>query len=73
MEQLVFLFLLIVIGYTAGTIAEKKHYKSIEEREQTLLNLPAVTFRKAPIDEKKVLKVEMVTGSAVIAVDYFKH
>ncbi len=73
MEQLLFFILLIAVGYTAGTVAEKKHYKSIEAREQALLHLPAITFKNAPIDEKKVIKAEMVTGSAVIAVDYFKQ
>ncbi len=73
MENLIIFVLLIAVGYTAGTIAEKKHYTSIKAREQTLLHLPAVPFRNLPMDHKKVLKAEMVTGSAVIAVDYFKQ
>jgi len=73
MEQLVIFVLLIAVGYTAGTIAEKKHYTSIKAREQALLHLPAIPFRNLPMDPKKVIKAEMVTGSAVIAVDYFKQ
>lgn len=73
MEQLVVLIILVVVGYTAGTIAEKRHYRSIEERERQTIHLPAVTFKKVPVDRETIMKVEMVTGSAVIAVDYFKR
>lgn len=73
MDQLIILAILIAVGYTAGTFAEKKHYKSIEAREEALLHLPAVTFKTAPADQAAVIKAEMVSGNAVIAVDYFKQ
>ena len=39
-----FLFLLfVVIGYSCGTIAEKRHYKSIIKREKELIKLMLVT------------------------------
>ena len=73
MEQLIIFMILVAVGYTAGTMAEKKHYKSIEAREDALIDMPAVTFKKAPVAETNVLKAEMVSGNAVIAVDYFKQ
>ncbi|MFZ5573084.1 MAG: YbjQ family protein [Thermodesulfobacteriota bacterium] len=73
MEQLIIFLILMAVGYTAGTMAERKHYKSIEAREQAFLRMPAVTFWKTVIDESAVRKAELVSGSAVIAVDYFKQ
>ena len=63
---------LIALGYFAGSRAEKRHYRSITEREEGFLNLPAVTIRSvhAPEDVKKA---QLVQGSAVISVDYFKR
>ncbi|RLB60427.1 MAG: YbjQ family protein, partial [Deltaproteobacteria bacterium] len=34
--------LLIVVGYACGTIAEKRHYKSIIKREKELIKLRVV-------------------------------
>ncbi len=73
MEQLIIFLILIAVGYTAGTINEKKHYKAIEAREQAFLIMPAVTFWKASMTNAVILKAELVSGNAVIAVDYFKQ
>jgi uncharacterized protein YbjQ (UPF0145 family) len=73
MEQLIIFLILIALGYSVGTMAEKKHYKSIERREQAFLHMPAVTLGKTAVDETTVLKAELVAGSAVIAIDYFKR
>ena len=73
MEQLIIFLVLIVTGYTTGTIAEKRHYKSIADRESEHLPLPAVTFRSLPHDETDVKSAQLVAGSAVISLDYFKR
>ena len=71
MDLIIFLTL-IALGYFSGTWAEKKHYRSIQKREKLFLNLPAVTFRK--IDEPgQVEQAQLVAGSAVISIDYFKR
>lgn len=64
----------IIVGYIAGSIFERNHYKSIKEREKNSLSLPVVTLSK--IDENlhdNIEKAELVTGSVVISVDYFKR
>ncbi len=71
--QLIILIVLLALGYFAGTIAEAKHYRSIEEREQNFLNLPAVTIENAMEETAEIVAVKLVTGSAVISVDYFKR
>ena len=64
---------LIAVGYGAGSWVERKHYRSIAERENATINLPAVTLKSVEIPEEKILSAKMVTGSAVISVDYFKR
>jgi len=73
MDQLILLIILLALGYTAGTIAEKRHYKSIEKRENKLLKLPAVTLKDVYDKESPILRTRLVQGSAVISVDYFKR
>ncbi len=72
MEFIIFICLLTT-GYFFGSWAEKKHYKSIVEREQLYLYLPTTSSKKplgklAPVKESK-----LVTGSVVVSVDYFKR
>lgn len=70
-DLLIFLFLLC-LGYGAGSYAERRHYRSIREREELFLSLPVVTA-EARFPEGRVKEAELVTGSAVISIDYFKR
>jgi len=74
MDLLIFLTLL-ALGFAAGTIAEKRHYGSIERREKALLRLPVVSFPQGaePPLERPVRKVRFVSGNAIISNDYFKR
>ncbi len=72
MYDLIFLLVLLAVGYSAGTWAEKKHYASIEKRERETLHLPAVTLRNPPHQSNAVENAELVYGSVVISIDYFK-
>jgi len=73
MEQLIIFVALIVLGYTAGTIAERRHYHSIEKRERNLLHIPAVTFENALPEDAEIYKVQLVSGNVVVSIDYFKR
>ena len=55
MENLIIFIILVTLGYTAGSIAEKKHYKSIIEREKATLNLPAVPIKNVLDINEEVL------------------
>lgn len=70
--QLGFFLFLLLLGYLAGSYAEKKHYKSIREREEKFISLPAVTIKKGFNENKKIISSKLVTGSVVISLDYFK-
>ncbi len=73
MEALIVFCVLLGVGYVFGTMAEKRHYKSIEEREERFLHLPAVTLKRVSHDEADIIRTQMVYGNAVISVDYFKR
>ena len=70
-DLFIFLFLLC-LGYIAGTITERRHYRSIAGREEQLLTLPVITAEWR-ITDHEVTRVELVSGSAVISIDYFKR
>jgi len=68
-----FLFLLfVVIGYSCGTLAEKRHYKSIIKREKELIKLMLVTA-EGRFADGAVHESFLVSGSMVVSNDYFKR
>lgn len=73
MEGIVIWIALIAVGYVFGQRAEKKHYASIMQRERQLIALPTTNAR-APMDSEAVIaRAELVQGSVVISIDYFKR
>lgn len=70
--DLVMFLVLVCLGYTAGSWAEKKHYRSIEAREKELLSLAVVTA-EGSFPKNNVAQAVLVTGSAVVSIDYFKR
>lgn len=70
MDLLVFL-ILMVVAYSFGTIGEKRHLRSLAEREAKLRPIPVITYDRHIFSED-VRSVQMVTGSVVIGADYFK-
>lgn len=70
MEQLIYVAIFVTLGYFFGRHAEKKHFKSLIEREQKLNQLPAMASRMPPQDG--AYDQVLVSGSVVIANDYFK-
>ncbi|MFK8030398.1 MAG: YbjQ family protein [Gammaproteobacteria bacterium] len=69
--------LLLFAGYFIGTFKEKRHFKSIVAREETMLNKPSVTFDESDEalfpQDPDIIKAQLVSGSVVISVDYFKR
>lgn len=64
---------LLAVGYVVGTIAERRHYSSIQRREAELVAIPVTTDKGLPCEPHEVEAVALVSGSAVISVDYFKR
>ncbi|NOQ42040.1 MAG: heavy metal-binding domain-containing protein [Desulfuromusa sp.] len=70
--DLVIFLVLAILGYTAGSLAEKRHYRSIIKREKELLKMAVVTA-EGSFPPGKVRKSALVTGSVVVSIDYFKR
>ncbi len=69
----IFIFLgLLILGYTADSWAERRHYRSIKDRERETLGMQVMTAEPRFQDER-VQRAFLVNGSAVISIDYFKR
>lgn len=66
-------FTLLIIGYGFGKLNEKKHYKSIREREKQFSYIITNSLKSTYIDENKISESKMVYGSVVVSLDYFKR
>ncbi len=65
-------FFLMLWGLIGAAI-EKRHYRSIREREQASLSLPVLTISKAITEHEDISESKMVMGSVVVSIDYFKR
>lgn len=72
MIQIYFAIAFLVIGLTVGTCLEWLHYRSIRKREHGFVTLPTTSLKYVP-DQHHVQHAELVMGSVVISVDYFKR
>jgi len=70
--DLVIFLVLAILGYTAGSWAEKRHFRSIIKREKELLKMAVVTA-EGSFPPGKVKESALVTGSVVVSIDYFKR
>ena len=70
--QLGFAVLLILIGLFSGTWIERRHYRSIRQRESALRGIPVSNLRQLP-EADRILRSRLVSGSVVISIDAFKQ
>lgn len=70
--NLVVLLVLLAIGYCAGVVIEKKHFRAIEARERATLALPVVGMKQVNFGGD-VAVAQLVVGSVVVSVDYYKR
>ncbi len=69
-ELIVFLSLMI-LGYIFGQLAERRHYRSIIQREQESLQMPVLTLKTVP-QQIQQCRTHLVSGNVVISIDFFK-
>lgn len=72
MWDLAALAVLLIVGYGFGRLAEKRHYRSIMTREDELRDVLTFTAKYPPLSVP-VNDTDLVVGSVVISVDYFKR
>lgn len=74
MEQMINLLIfltLMALGFFFGSLAEKRHYRSIIAREAQYRHIVVLPQRFPRVSN--VRESLLVTGSVVISVDYFKR
>jgi len=64
--------LILMVAYFIGSRIEKTHFASIREREADAHGFPVVSFDTMPKDWN-VNSAQLVSGSVVISLDYFKR
>lgn len=62
---------LLALGYGVGRLLERRHYRSIRQREQALRHVLALSTRYVP-EGVAATSSELVSGGVVISSDYFK-
>ncbi len=73
MESLTVFLILLVLGYVFGKLAEGRHYRSIQAREEMLVRLPTTSCKKPMGKSTPISHAELVHGHVVISIDYFKQ
>jgi uncharacterized protein YbjQ (UPF0145 family) len=71
MVDIIVLFILLALGYVFGSINERRHYQSIKAREKQYQQLFIRNTNKHA--NYANFRGQLVTGSVVISVDYFKR
>ncbi|MEN8232938.1 MAG: heavy metal-binding domain-containing protein [Thermodesulfobacteriota bacterium] len=71
--DLIIFIILVSLGYFFGRSAEKKHYKSILDREKKWLQQPTTSSRYILEDGREIKQSYLATGNVVVSVDYFKR
>ncbi|MDH3202814.1 MAG: YbjQ family protein [Myxococcales bacterium] len=64
--------LLILLGRFVGGSLERRHYKSIEQRETRFRGQPALSTKQSNT-LASIRRAELAIGSVVVSVDYFKR
>lgn len=71
MTEILVVCVLLALGYGFGTLAERRHYASIRDREEELAGVMIFSARFPP-EPERTSQSRLVCGSVVISVDYFK-
>ncbi|MEO0971619.1 MAG: heavy metal-binding domain-containing protein [Pseudomonadota bacterium] len=64
--------ILLVLGYTAGSMIERRHFADIRAREAALREMPVLNFARVPA-HWQVVECTLVAQSIVVSLDYFKR
>jgi uncharacterized protein YbjQ (UPF0145 family) len=73
MTDIIIFLVLMSLGYGFGQLFERRHYKSIREREAQLKDIILLQSKIPPPSLNAAHEQFLVTGNVVISVDYFKR
>ena len=72
MYELTLFLILLAVGYVYGSIAERRHFASIRDRERQYGDILAFSTSHLP-DYDSPVTGALVVGNTVVSVDYFKR
>ncbi len=70
MPELIIFIVLLITWYIFWSLAEKKHFKRIKEKEKELNEI--VVLWKHDVKNLDIESWELITSNVVISIDYFK-
>ena len=70
--DILLIIVFLMLGFGFGQLAEKKHYRSIRQRESQLEDILVFSAKTPPADWQ-IQASELVQGNVVVSVDYFKR
>lgn len=70
MANIIVFLALLILGYSFGTYNERRHFRSIIEREELHREITTFSTRHLPADSRG--EVCLAAGNVVISIDYFK-
>ncbi len=73
MDLILQLFIFVPIGFFFGRYAEKKHNKSLEEREKACATFTVSDLKTFPRIKSAIPSPKLFTGEVSIASDYYKR
>lgn len=69
----IYFLILVALGYGFGQYAESRHYNTIRQREKLFRGRLLLIPGKHPPAEFATQHCQLVSGSVVVSVDYFKR
>ena len=64
--------IILLVAYFVGSMIEKRHFAAIRKREDAMHGFPVVSMNTMPT-QWNASSAELVSGSIVISLDYFKR
>ena len=70
--EYIFTIVLLIVCYFTGSMVERKHFKHLKIREAELHDIPVLSTKR--LDPSwHIAESQLVIGSVVISMDYFKR
>ncbi len=70
--QLLFVLFLMGLGYGFGSLAERRHFRRLDERERNSSGFLITQLKSFPNCAPGAMAPQLIVAEAVIASDYFK-
>jgi len=72
MFELLFVLFLLILGWSAGSLAERRHFAQLAEREKNNGAFLITQLKSFPASTESDLTPKLLVAETVVATDYFK-